>query len=232
MRLPACLSLLLALLSVMPLAGQPDKGDDLVKDLVTPYFPLKLGNKWTYQAGKDQQVVVEVEARKPVSLEIKDSSSGKMVKHKIGTYVLKMTSGDKTMTEQVGVLAKGSYRLHSGGKEMELPAGVYRFQSAGKELSPPECFLKLPLTKDESWDVHSDSEGVTIKGSFVGGEANVKVPAGGFQAMTVTSKNMQIGTQPIEIEYYFAPNLGIVKERVKIGTSTSDLELQKFEAGK
>jgi hypothetical protein len=225
MKLLACLALVLAGALAAPLAAQDEKSFD------TPYYPLKVGNKWVYAAGP-QQVVVLVEARKPVQIDMKDATSGKLVKEKIATYVLKMTSGDKVMTEQVGVLVKGTYRFQSGAKEIDVPAGVYRFQSAGKDILPPECFLKLPLVKDETWDVQCESEGVTIKGSFVAGEATVKVPAGSFQTMTVTSKNLQVGTQPLDQEYWFAPQVGIVKQRVQIGTFQTFLELQHFEAAK
>lgn len=227
MRLLACLALILAG-SLAPLRGQDDKA----QSYETTWYPLKVGNKWTYRAANDQQVVVQVDSLKQVALEIKDTTSGKMTKSRIGTYLLKITSADKVMSEQVGVLTEGTYRLKPDQKEVKLTAGVYRFQAAGKDINPPECFLKLPLAKDDSWDVNCESESTTIKGSYVGGEATIKVPAAGFQTMTVTSKNMLVGTQPLEVTYWFAERVGMVKERVQMGSYETLLELLKFEPAK
>lgn len=140
-----------------------------------------------------------------------------------------MTSGDKVMTEQVGLLGPGTYRFQPNIKPLEISGGVYRFQVAGKDLDPPACFLKLPLKSGDSWTVDSKSEGTVIKGEYVAGDETVKVPAGSFPAFTVKSKDLQIGAQPMEVAYWFAPEVGMVKQTVKVGDFQTMLELLKFE---
>jgi hypothetical protein len=229
MRTLACLSLLVL---AVPLAAQADKNFN------HPYFPLKVGNKWLYRAGMPQHqlVTLEVERREVIKVEIKDETTKKMNRTGLATYVLRLTSGDKEQREQVGILSRGVYRFTPNGKEVTLEGGVYRFQTAGKDLDPPLCFLKLPLKPGESWEVNSVSEGVTIKGAFVGGEASVKVPSGEYQALTVMSKDLQLlrkdaqpGSTPLTIQYWFANQVGPVKMHVETGNFKSTLELEKFE---
>jgi hypothetical protein len=223
MRSPACLALLLFGAAACPALAQDD--------FEVSYYPLKVGHKWTYRNDKQYQVTILVEARKPVVLEYGATSA--KGKAKLNTFVLKVTSGDKVMTEQVGVLAKGFYRFQSTSKEIELPAGVYRFQAAGKDIQPPECFLKLPYAKGDTWDVNCDSEGTAIKGSFVAGEGTWTQPdKSQLPVITVASKNMQVGTQPLEVEYWFADKIGMVYQRVQLGTYSTELKLEKFEPAK
>ena len=230
MRSLACVLLLvLAGALASPLGAQDEKSYN------TDYYPLKVGNKWTYRAGnaQQQQVVVEVtkvEALKKIN---KDKTTARTTVENVAAYVLKITSGDKIMFERVGVLPDGLYRLPGATKDIELPGGVYRFEAAGKEINPPECFLRLPLVKGASWEVDSESAGVKIKGTFVGNDDAVAVPAGKFQTMTVASKDLQLGSQPMTMEYWFAPQVGVVKQRAQVGSNfQTTLELQKFEAAK
>jgi len=74
---------------------------------------------------------------------------------------------------------------------------------------------------------------VTMKGTFTGGEERVKVAAGAFQTVTVTTKDLQIGTTPMAMEAWYAPQVGLVKQRVQVGNNfQTTLELEKFEPAK
>jgi hypothetical protein len=193
-----------------------------------PYYPLKVGNKWTYRAGKQPQpVVIEVEKRQPVKLQIKDGT--RLVNETVETFILKMTSGDKVMTEQVGNLARGVYRFQPNGKEVEVAGGLYRFQAAGKDLDPPVCILKMPPGRGESWPVASVSEGTLMKGEFVSGEDTLKGSGSTLQTVTVQSRDLLLGTQPMELKYWFAENQGMVKQTLKVGDFETTLELQQFQ---
>jgi hypothetical protein len=227
MRFPACLSAVtISALFLVPAFAQNDNAYDHA------LYPLKVGNRWIYRSGNPpQQVMIEVEKREPIKVQVE--ASGKTSKTTIATYLLKITSGDKVMTEQVGILPQGRYSLGANKESVTLDAGVYRFQTAGKDLHPPVCFLKLPLTKGQTWEVQAESEGVTMKGTFTGGEESVKVPAGAFQTVTVTTKDLQIGTTPMAMEAWYAPQVGLVKQRVQVGSNfQTTLELEKFEPAK
>lgn len=195
--------LMLAALVVAPALTAQDE-----PALGNPYYPLQVGNKWTYKAG-GQKVVIEVMKKESLT-----RPNDKMKKYP--GFTLKITSGDKSMTEQVAILNDG----------------VKRFQAAGKVIEPPLLFFKLPLNKGEDWKVESTSDGTLLKGTFRAGEDTVKVPAGSFQAMTVSSTDFQIGGQTMELQYWFAPQVGLVKQTVKTGSLDTTLELLSFEQGK
>jgi hypothetical protein len=225
MRTVACLSLLVL---AAPLTAQP------AKDSYTPWFPLKVGNKWTYRAANPSKelVIVEVEKAEPIDLQIKDEKTGKMVSDRIIAYILNSTRGDKSAKEKIGVLPRGIYRFKAGGKELPMEYGVYRFQTAGKDYDPPMCFLRLPPRQGESWEVNSLSEGAVIKGTFV--MAPVEVPADRAPQFTVKSKDLQVGpasqtAQPLMLQYWFAENVGPLKTFVKMGDFQSELELQSYD---
>jgi hypothetical protein len=171
-------------------------------------MPLRPGAMWTYRAG-DQKVVVRV-ARAEV-FEIQREK-----KEKAPGVTLEIVSGGRTLTEQVAFLNDG----------------VYRLASADKEISPPLCFLKLPIKKGDTWTSEAFTTGTPLKGKFSCDEVNVKVPMGTFKAYTVTCPEFEIGDKKMSLSYWFVPNIGIVKQEVRIGNFEVLLELEKFQPGK
>jgi len=169
------------------------------------FFPLKIGSKWHYKSG-DEKVVVQV--AKAETLEIlRDKKKGK---EKVPGVTLKITSAGRELTEQVAV----------------LDDGVYRFAVAGKEITPPLCILKFPIKKGDTWPVDSVCNEQPIKGVFTSDEAEIKVPAfkSPFRAVTTSFKDPKMS-----FEYFFAPEYGIVKQRIEIGGSKLLLELERYE---
>jgi hypothetical protein len=195
-------SALLALV-VVPVAGQDKLGQ-------TPFLPLDIGSQWDYKVG-DQKVSIRVVKHETVEIAAKKDE-----KQKITAARLEVTGGDRKLNELVTVLGDG----------------IYRFSAAGKELNPPLCFLKLPPKPGEKWTYEAMLDGMLLKGEFVTGTATVGVPAGKFQTVTSSCKEFQIGTQKVQLEYWFAPNIGIVKQKVHVGNHDIVLELEKFERGK
>jgi len=167
------------------------------------FYPLKLGSKWHYKSGEGK-VVVQVAKSEDIEI-IRDK---KKVKEKV--YTLKITSGGQELTEQVAV----------------LPDGVYRFSAGGKEITPPLCILRFPIKKGDTWPVDSMCNEVPFKGAFTCDEADISVPAfkNTFRAVTTSFKDPKMS-----FEYYFAPEYGIVKQRIEVGNNKVLLELEKFE---
>jgi hypothetical protein len=170
------------------------------------YFPLKVGSKWTYRSG-EEKVVVQV--AKAETLEIlRDKKKGK---EKVPGFSLKITSAGRDLSEQVAVLEDG----------------VYRFSAAGKEINPPLCILKFPINpKGGTWPIDSVCNDMPIKGSFTCGEAEISVPAFSdkFRAVTTSFKDPKMS-----FEYFFAPGVGLVKQRIEVGSFKVLLELEKYE---
>jgi hypothetical protein len=188
----------------------------------TNWYPLKVGSQWTYKVTSGnapdapvQKVQVTVDQQEVY--DFKSTRDKKEIIEPIVRYKLKVVSGNKDpLYEYVAVLNDG----------------VYRFTSAGKDIAPPLRFLKLPNTQGEKWTVNSVSENVQLVGTFVCEDDTVKVPAGQFQTKRVSTKDFQLGTEKMSLDHWFAPNVGIVQQRVHVGNNDILLELESFKEGK
>ena len=95
---------------------------------------------------------------------------------------------------------------------------------------------RCPTTLRRSWKIDAAIGTEKLKGSFKSGqEAEVKVPAGTYKdVVTVTGEDIDANGRKISMTYYFAKEVGIIKQRIKFGDAaeTVTFELEKFEAGK
>lgn len=169
----------------------------------TEYFPLKKGASWIYRSG-DKKVTVRVAGFEKVGSD--DCAR------------LEYLDSDKkvTATEVFTVRADG----------------VYRVKFDGSLVDPPLCLLKLPAKKGERWKFDSRVSGQEVKGGFVeGAEKDVKVPAGKYDTVTVTTTadTQKIDDQTVTLTYYFAAKVGLVKRVVDIGGARTTLALEKYE---
>src|SRR5947207_494644 len=69
-----------------------------------PFYPLKVGQQWTYRSGKET-VVIRVEKEVPIEIARDEKTS----KDRVIGFVLKVESGPREVAEQVAVLADGVY---------------------------------------------------------------------------------------------------------------------------
>lgn len=194
--------------------------------LETAYYPLKEGMRWTYQvtdnkakeAMKKHQVVITVGERDVFKVNKEDPKLGKLsVPMPYVGFKLKIAGGGKTHEEQVVVLEDG----------------VYKLMTAGKQIEPPLCFLKLGPPKDDAkkneWQVDSQSENAVLKGRLWAEPEKVQVPAGVYDAIAVRCRDFQIGGQELNIDAWYAPNVGMVKQHVRIANHDVMLELERHE---
>lgn len=201
------------LLFLVPAAirGQPEKKRD-VRPYPTDLFPLKIGNRWIYQGAEPKEkVVVTVDRMEPVRIASTDSKAGSSSMD-VESYILRTTNGDKSLQEQIMVLGDG----------------VYRYAAAGKEIKPPLKILKLPVTRGDSWSVDSISGSVDMKGEFFVDQATVNLGKGDETIWLSKTRDFKIGDQPIEVNYWFKPGVGIVKQHVKSGKFDFRITLEEF----
>jgi hypothetical protein len=97
-------------------------------------------------------------------------------------------------------------------------------------------FLKLPPKKDETWEVEAKIGAEKLKGTFKSGEVSedVKVPAGIYKkenVVTSGSDNLDANGQKISFTYFFAKDVGMIKQTIKIMTQEVVIELEKYEPG-
>jgi hypothetical protein len=206
--------------------GQAQKKEPM--EIHSDYYPLGAGYQWSYRATvnepppqkeqtvKDSRPIVTITAGKPEVFDHKFTVEKKEYSEPAVGYRLKVVSGPKEslkqMFEQVAVLKDG----------------VYRISTAGKDITPPLRFLKLPVKGGESWTVSATSENVMLAGTFTCDVEAVKVPLGNFETLHVSSPDFQLGNEKMALDYWFAKDLGMVKQRVRVGKSNVVLELEAF----
>jgi hypothetical protein len=191
-----------AVLPIAPSLGQERKGADYSSE----YFPLKVGASAVFIGGdgKDRSSVTVVKAEPIRWKQSKDRYEW------VTGYALKTTSGDKALIEDVFV----------------TPDGVYRRSAAGKEINPPIKILKLPPAAGDSWPIDSESETVRLVGTFAVEKATIDLPGRGeTETFLVTANDFYAGKEKIESKTWFAKNLGIVKQWVKVSKFDLNLEL-------
>jgi len=94
---------------------------------------------------------------------------------------------------------------------------VYRVGEGDAVLESPECYLRLPAKKGETWETAHTHEGeaVTVKYT-VGGEEEVEVPAGKFRCIRIESECVFKEVND-KRTLWWAPRCGMVKG-VLVGT--------------
>lgn len=190
-----CTLALAALLAGAGLGQEPSKDKS--------YYPLQVGNQWTYKSSSGHQVVVRVTKEEKI--------------------------GDVPCARlETSVEGKAQSSEHLAAK----PDGVYRYAGNGVKFDPPILILKLPAKKGETWKVDSKYGSVTIRGGYATTAERVTVPAGAYEAVAVRGEGFQIGDTPAETTAWYAPGVGLVKQVADFGGKKTTLELEKFEAGK
>ncbi len=195
----------LALPLLILLGGPARTADEKAPD-ATPYYPLKVGDTWNYRMG--------------------DS--------KYTSKVTKIEEKDKQPCARVEITAGGKL---TSVEYVKLKAdGVYRYEIDANKAEPPVCFLKLPPKTGETWKIDSKVGPGKVTGTFKSGEeATLKVGDKTYEkVVTVTSEDLSGGDTVCRVTYYFAKDVGMVKQTLKIGTTNNEvvIELESFEAGK
>jgi hypothetical protein len=195
----------LALICLTSVQGAPSPLGD---KSTTDYYPLAVGNTWKYRVGENS---FTLKVTKQEKVGGKDKESG------VECARLELiVNGKTTSFEHIAV--KGDSLL--------------RYSHEGKSVNPPIPFLKLPPKKGATWDFEAKIDGQPVKGKFVAGEEVVKVPAGSFKTVTVTSQDTEVNGVKISLKYYFAEKVGLVKEVIEFAGERVVIELEKFEAAK
>lgn len=196
----------------------PTKAPGQEKPHETEYYPLKVGHQWQYRVGSQNVVVKvakaeEVEIKRMVFEDKEKKLPAKEIKVKVQGFQLESRSDDRVQTETVVVLEDG----------------VYRVSAAGKEITPPVCFLKLPPKIDQTWKVESTTEGMPVQGTFTMKEEEIEVPAyrGPVKALKSFSEDFQMGKNRMKLTYWFAPQVGLVKQHLQVGNFDVTMELEK-----
>jgi hypothetical protein len=110
--------------------------------------------------------------------------------------------------------------------------GVYRVRMNAMEVNPPICLIKYPIKEGQSWGGETSAAGQKVKVDCSEGKPeDVQVPAGKYRAIPCTITVTQ-GPVKFKNVFWFAEDVGIVKQRSEMGPQTVTLELIKYEAAK
>jgi len=112
--------------------------------------------------------------------------------------------------------------------------GVCRTSLTGVEGDEATFLVKFPFKPNEKWSASATLKGgITLTQNFTAGSVEiVKVPAGPFQAVHVVFSIEATEERTVGAEYWFAPDVGIVKMRVQKGDGIVTHELKSFTPGK
>lgn len=169
------------------------------------YWPVKEGNKWTYRMETNGQTLELTQALAKVE---------KKGEHEIGELETTL-NGQVIAREQISSSLKG----------------IFRHGFNGMEVDPPVQLLRLPCKKGDKWESEFNVGAEKAKVSCEAGEEDVTVAAGQYHAITV-EVDTEIQGQKITAKYWFAPNVGLVKQTFDLAGVAGSMELQKVELTK
>jgi hypothetical protein len=166
------------------------------------FYPLKMGNTWTYSGPGNLKLVNKVVAHEKI---------GGVMCAKLETSM----NGMAMANEHVGITRDG----------------IYRFAFNGAAIDKPVLVLKLPARAGDTWKIESKIGNETVTGNLKTSEGFVQVPAGKFKALVASGK-VEASGQTIEAANYFVRGVGVAKIKMEIAGTIIEINLEKFEPGK
>ena len=171
------------------------------------YYPVGVGHTWEYElqvAGMNKTLVT------------KFSKSEKDGDKELFLLEAEVDGMTVPMTEHVSVSADG----------------VMRHKFNGMALETPLPLLKYPYKAKDSWTTKTKVGTEALEVTATTGEIEeIETPAGKYKAVPVSLEAEQMGMKVITT-YWFAPDVGIVSQKMKIGEIEFSTKLKKFTPGK
>jgi hypothetical protein len=201
---PTTALILLALIPAFaPAGGEKDKAKVLVDN--ANYYPLEVGNTWEYKLTANGNVVTMVS--KIAKIEEIEGKSLSLLEAAV--------NGNVAATEHL----------------QRTKAGIERFRTNGIAATPPFLLLKYPVKPGETWG--GEFVAANDKGKYTSQATaeTVEVPAGKYKTIRVAVK-LEVKGQIINTTYWFARDVGFVKQTVDAPNLNVVIELQKFEPKK
>ena len=182
------------------------RGDEKKPVPVVPnYFPLQAGNEWQYEG----------------------NLNGK--EGKITMRIAKIETIDRRKLARLEGVVEGEIVTTEHLQQTEK--GIQRHRFNGAEITPPLMVLKYPAKDGDKWSGEVSSGDQKIKYSSEATEEQIEVPAGKFKTIRVILKAEEKG-QVINTTYWFAKDVGIVKQTMNVGDFNALLELKSHKRGK
>jgi hypothetical protein len=190
------------LLSATLVGGQEAKKEK-PKGKTPNYYPVEEGNEWKFRVTANDKT---------------DTITTRIAK-------IETINGEKLSRLEA---SKGNVTEHLSQTEK----GIFRHRLNGLEVSPPLQLLPYPAKVGAKWGGDITIQKMKLKYTGeIEAEEKVEVPAGVFKTLRVTIKMEQNGMEVVT-SYWFAKDVGFVKQTVEIGGISVLLELEKHERKK
>lgn len=202
-------STVFVLASLLVNAQEAKKGKETPKPGNAPnYFPLAVGNKWIYRIDTGAYTVTNVATI--AKIETIDGMPLARFESKIN---------DDILTEHL----------------LQTDQGIFRHRLKDQAVTPPVKLLQYPAKAGDKWqgEIAVGKEKGTY--SCTTAEDSVQVPAGKFKTMRVDIKfetEDKGGKSETKVSYWFAENVGFVKQTIAAGNLKLTVELEKFTPAK
>lgn len=173
--------------------------------LKNPIYPLDVGTKWVFQNGAEK-ITVSVEKHEKIGEDL--------------CAVLVSTSKNSKKIEYLTVKEDGIYRVKAGNTTYE----------------PVLKVLPLPFKAGLQWDWSSKGGMLEINGKFntLSKKEKLTLPWNKkmIEALCIKSKDLKLGSRPIEISYWLVEDMGIVQQSIKIAGIQVTLRIVEFSKPK
>ena len=178
------------------------------------YWPFKVGSTWTLTTHIKQGA--------------KEQTADQVI------TVTSVSGGVATLDYKVnGNAVQGEKYRFDANQVMRIASGP----NAGNPISPGLPVIKYPMKAGDHWKWNGTIAlmGQTIPGSgelSVSGPEQVKTPGGAFQAMkvhlvvTISAQGQKI---VLPNDYWFAPNVGLIKQVANVNGMQVDGELKSYK---
>jgi hypothetical protein len=178
------------------------------------YWPFKKGSTWTLTTHVAERTIDQV-------VTVTDVTAGNG--YTTATLDYKV-NGQSVQGEKYQVSAAGIARAASGA-------------GAASPLSPPMPVVKYPMKAGNAWKwkgtLTQEGNVFTCNGDLsVSGPETIKTPGGTFQAMKVhlvLTMSAQGKQFTIPNDYWFAPNVGLIKQSANLNGVIIEGELKSYK---
>ncbi len=170
------------------------------------YYPLEVGNQWHFQL---------------------DAGTG--VKTKLINRIAEIETIDGVELARLETLTNGN--VVATEHLRKTSEGIFRHRYNGAKIVPPICLLKFPVKDKENWESDTKIGKVALKVQSSVTRDAAEVPAGKYQTLKVKIDADQSGVK-VTSTYWFADQVGIVKQTFNINGTEVIVELEKFQSGK
>lgn len=150
----------------------------------SPYYPLEVGNTWTYEHADGKKVVTVARHAQ--------------IGQRRCALVRETFANDQIIEQHLFADKNGLYVLSINDKILEKPMLI----------------LKLPPATGATWNFRTTSQGIQRQHQFVITKDSVEAPYGSFQCIRVDVKVTGPKESELQYSQWYAENVGMVKQTV------------------